>query len=160
MVLCYILIALCLLIVLKRVVKIVPADSICIIEKKQHYYKTLRPGWHCITPFYSQARIVPVEKRNSIPVTKEITFGDSSRHAVTVSTTFLLWDPYTPFFTFEKLDTSMSNQALKELETIASTCSMQEFTHTIDSIKQKCLDALNQFGKEYGIEFTQITIAL
>ncbi|HNZ67623.1 MAG TPA: hypothetical protein PKM32_09640, partial [Planctomycetota bacterium] len=64
------------------------------------------------------------------------------------------------FFTFEKLDTSMSNQALKELETIALTCSKEEFTNTIDTIKQKCLDALNQFGKEHGIEFTQITISL
>jgi len=93
-----------------------------------------------------------------VPVSQEIQFGDSSKQRLTVRTTFLLWDPYTPFFTFEKLDQEMSNKALQELSKLAAGYTKQEFEKNVDVVKQKCLESLNQFGKEYGIEFTSLDI--
>jgi len=153
MVYVYSIIIIVVLILLKRMIKIVPRDSICIIEKQLKYHKTLRPGFHIISPFVS-ARIVPVEKREG-----EISFGDSSKQKLTVRTTFLLWDPYTPFFTFEKLDQEMSSKALEELSKLAAKVTKSEFEKNFDEIKKKCLESLNQFGKEYGIEFTGLDIS-
>jgi len=158
MVYVYSIIIIVVLILLKRMVKIVPRDSICIIEKQLKYHKTLQPGFHIISPFVS-ARIVPVEKREGVPVTQEISFGDSSKQKLTVRTTFLLWDPYTPFFTFEKLDEEMSSKALEELSILAAKVTKSEFEKNFDEIKKKCLESLNQFGKEYGIEFTGLDIS-
>ena len=158
MVYVYSIIIIVVLILLKRMIKIVPRDSICIIEKQLKYHKTLRPGFHIISPFVS-ARIVPVEKREGFPVTQEISFGDSSKQKLTVRTTFLLWDPYTPFFTFEKLDEEMSSKALEELSKLAAKVTKSEFEKNFDEIKKKCLESLNQFGKEYGIEFTGLDIS-
>ncbi len=158
MVYVYSIIIIIIIILFKRMIKIVPRDSICIIEKNLKYHKTLLPGLHIISPFVS-ARIVPVEKREGVPVSQEIEFGDSSKHKLTVRTTFLLWDPYTPFFTFEKLDQEMSNKAFQELSKCAAGYTKQEFEKNFDVVKQKCLESLNQFGKEYGIEFTSLDIS-
>ncbi|MGB4268783.1 MAG: SPFH domain-containing protein [Spirochaetota bacterium] len=158
MVYVYSIIIIIILILLKKMIKIVPRDSICIIEKKLKYHKTLQPGLHIISPFVS-ARIVPVEKREGIPVSQEIQFSDSSKQKLTVRATFLLWDPYTPFFTFDKLDQEMSNKALQELSKHAAGYTKQEFEKNFDVVKQKCLESLNQFGKEYGIEFTSVDIS-
>jgi regulator of protease activity HflC (stomatin/prohibitin superfamily) len=140
-------------------IKIVPDDSICIIEKKMRYHTTLKPGFHIISPFVS-ARIVLVEKRDGVPVSDDIIFSDSSRQKITVKTTFLLWDPYTPFFTFEKLDEEMSRKALKEVGKIAASFTKLDFEKNLDTVKQKCLETLNLFGKEYGIEFTHVDISV
>ncbi len=158
MVYVYSIIIIIILILLKRMIKIVPHDSICIIEKQLKYHKTLPPGFHIISPFVS-ARTVPVEKREGVPVSQEIRFGDSSLHTLTVRTTFLLWDPYTPFFTFDKLDQEMSNKAMQELSKLAAGYTKADFDKNFDTVKQKCLESLNQFGKEYGIEFTGIDIS-
>lgn len=147
------------LILLKRMIKIIPDDSICIIEKNMRYHTTLKPGFHIISPFVS-ARIVPVEKREGVPISQEIIFGDSSRQKLTVKATFLLWDPYTPFFTFEKLDEEMSRKALQEVEKIATGFTKSDFEKNLDAVKQKCLETLNLFGKEYGIEFTRLDISV
>ncbi|MCX8123157.1 MAG: SPFH domain-containing protein [Spirochaetes bacterium] len=159
MLIVYSIIIIVVLIIIKRMVKIVPDDSICIIEKNLRYHTTLKPGIHIISPFVS-ARIVPVEKRESVPVTQEIFFGDSSGQQLTVKATFLLWDPYTPFFTFEKLDEEMSTKAIQELSKIAAGYTKSEFEKNLDIIKKKCLELLNQFGEEYGIEFVDLDISV
>lgn len=147
------------LVLLKRMIKIVPADSVCIIEKKLRYHRTLKPGAHIIMPLYSKARIVPVEKRKGPSIKDEITFADSSRKGISAIAVFLLWDPYTPFFTFENLDHDMSSKAMEQLKNIALHFSPQEFEKDFDAVKQQCLDALNTYGKEYGIEFISIEIS-
>lgn len=158
MVYVYSIIIITVLILLKRMIKIVPHDSICIIEKQLKYHKTLQPGFHITSPFVS-ARIVPAEKREGALVTRDISFGDSSKQKLTVRATFLLWDPYTPFFTFEKLDEEMSNKALHELSKLAAKITKSEFEKNFDEVKKKCLESLNQFGREYGIQFTGLDIS-
>lgn len=158
MVYVYSVIIITVLILLKRMIKIVPHDSICIIEKQLKYHKTLQPGFHITSPFVS-ARIVPVEKREGALVTQDISFGDSSKQKVTVRVTFLLWDPYTPFFTFEKLDEEMSNKALQELSKLAAKITKSEFEKNLADVKKKCLESLNQFGREYSIQFTELDIS-
>jgi len=155
----YILIAILVILLAKRMIKIVPDDSICIIEKNLKYYKTLQPGFHIIHPFVS-ARIVSVERRSGIPVSGEIQFSDSSKREITVNTTFLLRDPYTPFFTFERLDEEMSKKAFEEFLRLAFEYTKSDFEKNFNTIKQKCLDVLNAFGKQYGIEFTDIDVSL
>lgn len=155
----YSIIIIIVVILLKRMIKIVPNDSICIIEKSMRYHTTLKPGFHIISPFVS-ARIVPVEKREGVPVSQEIIFSDSSRQKISVKTTFLLWDPYTPFFTFEKLDEEMSRKALQEVVKIATSFTKSDFEKNLDTVKKKCLETLNLFGEEYGIEFTSVDISV
>jgi len=156
----YIIAGILVVVLLFRMIKIVPGDSICIVEKKSVYHKTLQPGFHVISPMYSQARIVPVEEKSTNFSGEKMNTSEGNTIEAASTVNYKLWDPYKPFFEFENLDREVMQRAKDELTNIVATYSIDAAFNSLGEIEDKLQDKMNSFGKSYGMEFSKVAVNL
>ena len=156
----YIIAALVVVILLVRMIKIVPADSICIVEKKSVYDKTLQPGFHVISPLYSQARIVPVEEKSTNFSGEKMKTREGNTVEAASTVNYKLWDPYKPFFEFENLDGEVMQRAKEALKNIVASYSVDAAFESLGEIEEKLQEEMNSFGATYGMEFSKVAVNL
>ncbi|MEJ5360761.1 MAG: SPFH domain-containing protein [Spirochaetota bacterium] len=152
-------IAILLVILIYKGVRIVPQAENWLVERFGKYAATLTPGLNLINPLFSRvaAKIDIREQVLDLPPQGIIT-EDNATVKVDGVVFYKILDPYKAFYGIENLQMAISNLALTTLRSIMGKMTLDQSLSSRDKINAELLTILDQATDSWGTKITRVEI--
>ncbi|MEW6525747.1 MAG: SPFH domain-containing protein [Spirochaetota bacterium] len=152
-------IAILLVILIYKGVRIVPQAENWLVERFGKYAATLSPGLNLINPLFSRvaAKIDIREQVLDLPPQGIIT-EDNATVKVDGVVFYKILDPYKAFYGIENLQMAISNLALTTLRSIMGKMTLDQSLSSRDKINAELLTILDQATDSWGTKITRVEI--
>ncbi|MCX8125215.1 MAG: SPFH/Band 7/PHB domain protein [Spirochaetes bacterium] len=152
-------IAILVVILIYKGVRIVPQAENWLVERFGKYAATLTPGLNLINPLFSRvaAKIDIREQVLDLPPQGIIT-EDNATVKVDGVVFYKILDPYKAFYGIENLQMAISNLALTTLRSIMGKMTLDQSLSSRDKINAELLTILDQATDSWGTKITRVEI--
>ncbi|MDH7554598.1 MAG: paraslipin [Spirochaetes bacterium] len=152
-------IAILVVILVYKGVRIVPQAENWLVERFGKYAATLTPGLNLINPLFSRvaAKIDIREQVLDLPPQGIIT-EDNATVKVDGVVFYKILDPYKAFYGIENLQMAISNLALTTLRSIMGKMTLDQSLSSRDKINAELLTILDQATDSWGTKITRVEI--
>jgi regulator of protease activity HflC (stomatin/prohibitin superfamily) len=152
-------IAILIVILIYKGVRIVPQAENWLVERFGKYAATLTPGLNLINPLFSRvaAKIDIREQVLDLPPQGIIT-EDNATVKVDGVVFYKILDPYKAFYGIENLQMAISNLALTTLRSIMGKMTLDQSLSSRDKINAELLTILDQATDSWGTKITRVEI--
>ncbi len=152
-------VAILLIILIYKGVRIVPQAENWLVERFGKYASTLTPGLNLINPIFSRvaAKIDIREQVLDLPPQGIIT-EDNATVKVDGVVFYKILDPYKAFYGIENLQMAISNLALTTLRSIMGKMTLDQSLSSRDKINAELLTILDQATDSWGTKITRVEI--
>ncbi|HOT20767.1 MAG TPA: stomatin-like protein [Spirochaetota bacterium] len=152
-------VAILIIILIYKGVRIVPQAENWLVERFGKYAATLTPGLNLINPLFSKvaAKIDIREQVLDLPPQGIIT-EDNAAVKVDGVVFFKILDPYKAFYGIENLHMAISNLALTTLRSIMGKMTLDQSLSSRDKINAELLIILDQATDSWGTKITRVEI--
>ncbi|HQQ51645.1 MAG TPA: SPFH domain-containing protein, partial [Spirochaetota bacterium] len=152
-------VAILIIILIYKGVRIVPQAENWLVERFGKYAATLTPGLNLINPLFSKvaAKIDIREQVLDLPPQGIIT-EDNAAVKVDGVVFFKILDPYKAFYGIENLNMAISNLALTTLRSIMGKMTLDQSLSSRDKINAELLIILDQATDSWGTKITRVEI--
>ncbi|HOM10603.1 MAG TPA: stomatin-like protein [Spirochaetota bacterium] len=152
-------IAILVVILVYKGVRIVPQAENWLVERFGKYAATLTPGLNLINPLFSRvaAKIDIREQVLDLPPQGIIT-EDNATVKVDGVVFYKILDPYKAFYGIENLQMAISNLALTTLRSIMGKMTLDQSLSSRDKINAELLTVLDQATDSWGTKITRVEI--
>ncbi|HOJ29458.1 MAG TPA: stomatin-like protein [Spirochaetota bacterium] len=152
-------IAILVVILVYKGVRIVPQAENWLVERFGKFAATLTPGLNLINPLFSRvaAKIDIREQVLDLPPQGIIT-EDNATVKVDGVVFYKILDPYKAFYGIENLQMAISNLALTTLRSIMGKMTLDQSLSSRDKINAELLTVLDQATDSWGTKITRVEI--
>lgn len=152
-------IAILIIILIFKGVRIVPQAENWLVERFGKFAATLTPGLNLINPLFSRvaAKIDIREQVLDLPPQGIIT-EDNATVKVDGVVFYKILDPYKAFYGIENLQMAISNLALTTLRSIMGKMTLDQSLSSRDKINAELLTVLDQATDSWGTKITRVEI--
>ncbi|HDP81402.1 MAG TPA: SPFH/Band 7/PHB domain protein [Spirochaetes bacterium] len=157
----YLIIAIALLVVflVAKGVRIVPQAENWIVERFGKFASTLQPGLNLINPVFSRvASKIDIRERVLDLPAQGIISEDNAAVKVDGVVFYKIMDPYKAFYGIQALEFAISNLALTSLRSIMGKMSLDQSLSSRDKINAELLKILDEATDSWGTKITRVEI--